>query len=70
MRTTPTLTRIGAPAVYNGALAGTLSAVGSNFSSSDCIEFDGTVSVSFSGGTCVSFYNNFDGATVTASAEL
>ena len=70
MRATPTLTRIGAPNLYNGSVVASLTSVGSNFASVDCIEFDGATSASFASGTCVSFFNNFDGATVAASAEL
>jgi hypothetical protein len=70
MRVAPELAKIGSPSLYNALAVATLSSVGANYSSADCIEFDGVASASLAAGTCVSFYNNFDGATVAAYAEL
>ena len=70
MRAVPSLTQIGTPTVYNGAVATTMTAISVNYASVDCIEFDGVMASSMTTGTVVSFYNNSDNSGISAAAEL
>lgn len=70
MRTSPTLTLVGQPSLYNGGNVGSMTGLLTNYSSPGAVEFDATASTSMTLYACVVVYNNYDSATVAASAEL